>query len=863
MYKIFWLLFAVAPLNGFCQVTDDFSDGDFTTNPIWLADNSSHWTVSSGQLRSNSLTPSSTFYITTASAIAAETQWNFTVHLLFNTSSANYVDVYLMSEQSDLMSASNNGYFVRIGGTSDEVSFWKLTAGAPSLLIDGVNGLTNTSNNRMRISVTRDASNQWTLQRDLGITGTYFTEGTVTDATFLSTAFFGIRITQSTSTFHTKHYFDDFFIGRLVTDTSPPSIVSVTPISDKELEVFFSEKIEHLSAESFTNYSVDKGVGSAMEALLQEDERTVRLLFSNNFPNADTGRLTVSNVEDLLGNKLLLEEMKFFSFRPVSALSKDLIFSEIFADPSPSVGLPEAEFVEIYNRSAKAFDLAGWKFADATVEKVLPTKIIFPGDYVLLVNSSLSSAYANFTNVVPVIGFPTLNNTGESIVLYDSDNTRIDSVNFKPDWYRNEEKADGGWSLELIDTENGCGEEGNWTASENEVGGTPGKENSVKASKPDTTPPQLLSVIPENDRSLLLLFNEKLEKALPAITAFKLTPSIPVNDVVFTSTSLTELKLSFESALETRMLYELQLNEIYDCAGNEIDKEAARQTFALPEVASVGDIFLNEILFNPRTSGADFVEVYNHSSKFINLKELRLANRVNEILMNEKSFTGEDAMLYPNTYLVFTPGADNVKGEYPQAAHDRFFEMETPPMNDEEGSMVLLTAEGLVIDELFYSRNMHSVLLKDEEGASLERVSLEESALMKNNWRSGVAATHFATPGYKNANSQTNSIGQEEVRVEPEIFEPLIGQPNFTSIQYHFDKGGLIANAKILDAQGRLVKSLTNNEILGTEGFFTWDGDQDDGARARIGYYTLWMEVFDTSGFVKTFRKRIIIASRF
>jgi hypothetical protein len=236
---------------------------------------------------------------------------------------------------------------------------------------------------------------------------------------------------------------------------------------------------------------------------------------------------------------------------------------------------------------------------------------------------------------------------------------------------------------------------------------------------------------------------------------------------------------------------------------------------------------------------------------------------MNDLLINEKALTDKNVLLYPNSYLVFTPDADNVEGEYPQSAHDRFFQTEIHSMNDEKGSMVLLTAEGLVIDELFYSRDMHSALLKEEEGVSLERVSMQESALMKNNWRSGVKATHFATPGYKNANSQANSLGQDEVRIEPEVFEPLIGQPNFTSIQYHFDQGGLIANAKILDAQGRVVKNLTNNEILGTDGFFTWDGDQNDGARARIGYYTLWMEVFDTSGFVKTFRKRIVIASRF
>ena len=43
---------------------------------------------------------------------------------------------------------------------------------------------------------------------------------------------------------------------------------------------------------------------------------------------------------------------------------KDIIFSEILADPTPKAGLPETEFVELFNRSEFAFDLSGWKITD-------------------------------------------------------------------------------------------------------------------------------------------------------------------------------------------------------------------------------------------------------------------------------------------------------------------------------------------------------------------------------------------------------------------------------------------------------------------------------------------------------------------
>ena len=42
--------------------------------------------------------------------------------------------------------------------------------------------------------------------------------------------------------------------------------------------------------------------------------------------------------------------------------------------------------------------------------------------------------------------------------------------------------------------------------------------------------------------------------------------------------------------------------------------------FALPEQGLSKDIIINEVLFNPLNGGVDFVEIYNNSNKFIDLK---------------------------------------------------------------------------------------------------------------------------------------------------------------------------------------------------------------------------------------------------
>ncbi|MEJ7666219.1 MAG: hypothetical protein WKG07_45265 [Hymenobacter sp.] len=58
---------------------------------------------------------------------------------------------------------------MRLGGTDDEVSlFRKDSARSPVLVIDGLNGtLSSTTNNLVRVRVTRSLQGQWTLARDL------------------------------------------------------------------------------------------------------------------------------------------------------------------------------------------------------------------------------------------------------------------------------------------------------------------------------------------------------------------------------------------------------------------------------------------------------------------------------------------------------------------------------------------------------------------------------------------------------------------------------------------------------------------------------------------------------------------------
>jgi hypothetical protein len=862
MNKIAPIIFLFA-LTNVClaQLSDDFSDGDFTSNPTWSGSASQFIVNASGQLQLNNSVAGQS-YLSTAFATASldNFEWQFYVKQSFSPSSTNYGRVYLVSDQADLTQPLN-GYFLQFGetGSADAIQLFKQSGSTSTLVCRGKDS-TIAKTFFVRVKVTRDNAGLWSLYTDYTGGTNFILEKSNSDLTINSSSFFGVRCNY-TVTNATKFYYDDFLIiaPPPPIDTTPPSIVKVDTLSNRSLLVTFSEALDQSSAATIQNYSVDNLIGSPTSAALQADGKSVALTFSNNFGNGIQNQLTISSVKDLAGNAMGSSTVPFTYFHSSPSHNKDIILTEIFADPSPQVGLPAQEFLEIYNRSSVPFDLSGWKLSDGVSTATFDRQIIQPKQYWIVCASANANLFSGYGNVVGVSNFPTLNNGGDDLTLKNNLNQTIDSVNYTLDWYHDVDKQDGGWSLEIIDVNNTCGEANNWAASEDPTGGTPGKQNSIFANKPDLTGPQLSSVVPVSSTKLILGFDEKLEKDLSTVS-FTLNPSVTITKKYFVDQSLKQIELELAQTLELRVLYLVTVSNLTDCAGNFIQQEFNKLSFALPEAADSLDILINEILFNPKTGGVDFVEVYNNSPKFINLKNWKLANDESGVLKNITTITTSDFILAPSTYLAFTPDPSIVSLQYPQSIQKNLFKTSLPSLPDNAGTIALVSDSALVADHFTYSEQMHSPFIKDNEGVSLERISFSESTNEASNWKSANSASGFATPGFINSNARpATATNDNAILIDPEIFSPSVPGKDFSKINYKFDQSGMAANVKILDTQGRLIKTLANNETLPQEGSLRWDGDRDDGSRSRIGYYVVWFEVVDNGGAAKVFRKRVVI----
>lgn len=540
-----------------------------------------------------------------------------------------------------------------------------------------------------------------------------------------------------------------------------------------------------------------------------------------------------------------------------SAAWKSVIITEIMADPSPPQGLPEVEYVELYNLGSAAVQLLDWRLSDPGRSASLAETLLEPKQYLVLGSKPLAIPGAL---VMVLTDLPSLNNGGDSLWLTDPAGNVIDAVFYSDGWYRDSKRKDGGWSLELIDVANTCEQQQNWTVAESDSGGTPGHQNSVAASNPDATPPDVLSAYPIDAFTVRVSFNEKLAGQLPSSGQWHFTPAINAQEWVFSDSARKTIDLHLSHALEPGVRYYLILSDVTDCAGNVLS-ESKRISFALPEQASAGDIVLNEILFNPPADGVDFVEVHNASTKFIDLNGWAIGSTSSDGKFSEATIT-RPTLLAPGDYVAFTSNVTTLLSQY-ATSDTSLAELDIPSFADESGTVSLLNEVDSLMDQFSYSSAMHNTFVREPEGVALERISPFTPGADAANWTSASAAESFATPGRKNSTMRQTPESEIPVTISPEVFTPLYGQPNFTEILYHFEQPGQMATVIVYDSRGVAVKQLANNVWLGTDGKMIWVGDDDHGYRAQSGYYMVWFQVFASDGSTRIFRKAVALSPRY
>ena len=845
------------------QVVDEFSDGNFSRNPQWLGDTMQFEVNTAGQLHLKAQ-GSDTSLLLTRSEHSPTTEWRFWMKLSFNTSSNNYARIYLASDTMNVFSAMN-GYFLQAGGGDDSIFIIKQSGMVQEKIYRVQCFKTLHSTNTLRMKITRDEAGSWQVMIDTTGGFYYYTDGRFSDNSIIPARWVGVYC-RYTSSNATKFYFDDFYIGPIIYDTIAPSVVSQDVQAEKVIKVAFSETVEKIHAETLENYQLGSDIGYPDSVIMDVQEPTVTLFLHEPMKEGVNGSLQIQGVTDLAGNRMKDTVVPVCWYRPKVF---DILIHEIMADPDPPVELPDGEFVELFNRTDFPINLKGWSFSYGSYKKVFPSTVISPKGYLLIVKDSAYLTYA--ACVFLFTSSTSLSNEGTLLVLNDQWNHVIHAVSYNQEWYKGSFKGDGGWSLEMIDPLNPCGCGENWGASQAKAGGTPGNHNSIGKSNPDLKSPVPMRAVISDSSSLEVYFSEAMDStSMLSLSGWVIgSPDGVIHPVRAepVSPGFISTKLLFSKAFEPGISYTLRVSgDFKDCTGNYCDTTRAVR-FAIPDSVTLHDIVINEILSNPASGGARFVELMNRSEKIIDLQTLVLANRDTVIgfLPGSTPLFSSGYLLFPGDYIALTSSPYDILDRYHSPFPEAIVSMQGfPVFGDDTGTVILARKDNLmVIDRIHYDPDMHYPLLATSEGVSLERTNPDMPSESKDNWHSCAETSGFATPGFINSHFVIHETTDREIVIEPCVFSPdNDGHDDLLSIIVRENDPDCTVSIEIYDSKGRIINHLVNNVLTGSEGIFIWDGMTSNKNKAPLGFYVFLIEITRPDGTVKHFKRTAVLGGR-
>ena len=554
---------------------------------------------------------------------------------------------------------------------------------------------------------------------------------------------------------------------------------------------------------------------------------------------------------------------------PVCLISQnryDVVIGEIMADPSPQVGLPNNEWIELKNTTSAPINLQNWRIGDATGQSgPMPGFILQPDSFVIVCTGSAVAAMSAFGTTISVTSFPSLDNDGDQLFLRAANGRTIHAVAYTSAWYQNELKKEGGWTLEMVDTKSPCAGISNWKASTNTTGGTPGKKNSVDAVNNDAAAPQLKRAYTTDNTTIILVFDEPVDSLIGAtLSNYFIDGGLTLINATSLAPLFNMVQLRTGSALAANTVYTITASNIRDCKGNSIGN-ANKARVGLPTDAASGEWIINEILFNPRSNAFDFVEFYNNSNKIFDASKLYVANRNSSgVVSSIKALSPVPFYVFPGDHIVETEDAASLSLQYLVKNPDNVLIISSPPsFPDDEGTIVALNFQGNGIDEVKYKDDWHFKLIDNAEGVALERIDPNAPSQDPANWTSAASTAGYGTPTYQNSQYKRIQSINATIEITPKVFSPdNDGRDDIATIQYAVTETGYVANITIFDPSGRPVRNLVRNGTMGLNGYWNWDGLDDKGLKLPVGTYVVFTEIFNLQGKKQQLKNVVVLARK-
>ncbi len=520
-------------------------------------------------------------------------------------------------------------------------------------------------------------------------------------------------------------------------------------------DVTINAKVKNLGILNAQTYSIEIFNDVNKDSIIDLSERIFNQSYSNLSPNDSVVALTILNslpadfyqiiarvnfTEDQNSTNNVL--IKSFNVSPPGNNYNDIVINEIMYAPTSG----EPEWIEIYNRTADPINLKNWKLSDASTTITITTqdKFVEANSFLVISRDSSILNFYNVSSQIITATIPSLNNTGDNVILKDFNSTIIDSVSYLPAW-----GGSNGKSLERVSVDELSNDTNNWKTSISIFKATPGTYNSVTQKDFDCIADDILFIpkFPFFGDAVSIAANIKnigKNSAVFSINLYEDTNLDSIPDLFIESLSNLNLASQDSSAYQFNFsLQNIQNKKAFyvkvlftsdqDTTNNSIYKTIEP---GFPNQT----IVVNEIMFAPVGGEPEWIELFNNSDAEINLKDWSVWDVITTPF---KAAINRDLIIPARGYVVLT--RDSTILDYHRIVSSQIYEINLPSFNNDRDGIVLRDKRAITIDSVFYSNQWGGT-----NGYSLERISSTNSSNNQFNWLSSIDVEQ-STPGRINS----------------------------------------------------------------------------------------------------------------
>lgn len=511
-----------------------------------------------------------------------------------------------------------------------------------------------------------------------------------------------------------------------------------------------------------------------------------------------------------------------------------MLFQLLITEVHPTPAAGEPEWVELHCQSSPT-DLMGMRICDARTCALLPSLRVPAGAYAILTRdgAALREVRTLPSNAVVVeCPLPSLGNTADRVELRRADSSIVDSVSYVV--------ASGGKGRSIerggADVMGAIIYSDVWLPSTAPDSATCGVSNSQVRYMHDLSITGIFcsdssihvgirnaGMIDVSSCSVTMQIGSKIHQRTVAGLSVQQWASFNVDLGDVPITSRTQIV-----PIDVRIVRPDDRNE---------NNTYARH-IVLPPVH--GYLMISEVLAEPSEEQCDFVEIWNGTADTIDLAGWKIEEEGGQL-----HIISYPAVLTPNGYLAMSSDTAIIR-----LTRGRHYALLKPSLNINavSDSIMLLTPDGIMVDNAVYDRRFHAEHLASSRGHSLERrmpAMIGEPSVM---WATS-PSLQGATPGEENAVSKDYQADSAKLSV---LNLPCATKPDSKrypcTIAWNQPFEQAYARMFILNLDGSVVAQLLNGELIGRSGSIPWNGMRDvTHTPVAIGIYIAALECVDAA----------------